>query len=188
MATSTIIVNGKEFTHIKTSKNGEKSENFFINGVPVEQDEYNNELNKLKLAQMNQQEKEAQHKADEHEQMKNNLKNAVLQKLIIQLLKALQQNLKTLHEPILKPYLIFNSSGINSEAELEQHHTWAETLQKNLDSHLADPNMANLSKLAQEIENKNKLIYSCLKQSIQQATTQCDDTTILKNLLNLIEA
>lgn len=188
MATSTVIVNGKKFTHTKTSNNGVQSEQFLINDVPVEQDEYNNELNGLKLAQMNQQEKDAQRKADEQENMKNSLKSAMLSKLITQSLTDLQDNLATLHESVLRPYLIFNHQGINSPTELEQLNAWTKQLHKNLHTHLANQNFTTLQKLAEDIESKVEQVRSCLKQSIQQATTQCDDTTTLKKLLNLIEA
>lgn len=188
MASSTVIVNGKKFTHTKTSNHGIQSEQFLINDVPVQQDDYHNELNGLKLAQMNQQEKDTQRKAEQQEQMKNSLKSAMLSKLVTQSLSELQDNLATLHESILKPYLIFNRSGITSAAELEQLNAWAMQLHKNLRSQLADQNLANLHNLAEEIESKVELVRSCLKQSIQQATTQCDDTTTLKKLLNLIEA
>ncbi len=188
MSSSTIIINNKKFTHTKKSDNGVSSEQFLINEVPVQQDEFNDELNTLKLAQMNQHEKETQRKADEQEQMKNSLKNAMLAKLITQSLTDLQNNLAILHESILQPYLIFNRQGIASAAELEQLQIWTQTLHKNLKLQLIDQNFANLQKLAQEIETKVDMVHACLKQSMQQATTQCDDTTTLKKLLHFIEA
>ncbi|MBP6892646.1 hypothetical protein KBB68_03640 [Candidatus Babeliales bacterium] len=188
MASSTVILNGKKFTHTKTSDNGVQSEQFLINNVPVEQDEYNNELNSLKLAQMNQQANEAQRKADEQENMKNNLKSAMLSKLVTQSLIDLQDNLATLHESVLKPYLIFNHQGINSQSELEQLNNWTKQLHKNLHTTLANQNFTTLQKLAEDIESKVEQVRSCLKQSMQQATKQCDDTTILKKLLELVEA
>lgn len=187
MASSTVIIDGTKFTHTKKSDNGVQSEQFLINDVPVEQDEFNNKLNSFKLAQMNQQEKETQRKVNEQENMKNNLKNAMMTKLITQSLSDLENNLATLQESILKPYLIFNRNGINSAAELEQLNAWAMQLHKNLRTTFTDQNFANLQKLAQDIESKVELTHSCLKQSMQQATTQCDDTSTLKKLLNLIE-
>ncbi len=188
MTTSTVMMNGKTFTHTKKSDNGTVSEQFLINNVPVEQDEFNNELNSLKLAQMNHQEKQAQRKTEQQENIKYNLKTAMLVKLITESLRELQDNLAVLNESILKPYLIFDKNSINSTAELEQLNAWTAQLQKNLKSSLTDQNIISLQKLAEEIETKLELVHFCLKQSMQQATTQCDDTATLKKLLALIEA
>lgn len=188
MTTSTMIMNGKKFTHTKKSDNGDLSEQFSINDVPVEQDDFNHELNTLKLAQMNHDEKEAQRKADEQENMKQQLKIAMLEKLVLQSLDDLKQTLSTLQESILNPYLMFHHSGISSAAELEALSTWTEQLHKNLKSKVLNQNMTSLQNLSQELETKLEMARLCLKQSMQYATSHCDDTATLKKLLNLIEA
>ena len=188
MTSSSVIINGKKFTHTKKSDNGVFLQQFFINDVPVEQDEFNNEMNSLKLAHMNLQEKEHQRKIDDHENMKNNLKTTMLAKLITQSLQELQESLSILHESVLKPYLVFHQNTIHSATQLDQLVLWTNSLEKGLKQFLSDQNIATLQKLSQEIENKLEMARSCLKQSMQQATTHCDDTATLKKLLNLIES
>lgn len=187
-STSTIIMDNKKFTHTKKSDNGTISEQFLINDVPVEQDEFNNELNSLKLAQMNQQDKNTQRKINEQESMKHNLKMAVLEKLIKQSLTNLQNTLSTLEESILQPYLTFNAQSIKNQSDLEMIKDWTSALHKNLKSTLANQNYQTLQQLTLEIETKVDQAHQCLKQSIQKATSQCDDTATLKKLFTLIES
>jgi hypothetical protein len=184
---SSVIMNNQEFTHSKKSDNGVQTEQFLINGVPVEKDDYHNQLNTLKLAHMNDQEKETERKADELQAMHSQLKNAVLQKLIKQTLFELNDSLSILEEPILKPYLVYEGKGINSWSDFEEQKAWAAQIQKNLKSILQDQDSLTVQKLAHEVETKIKQVRHCLKQSIQKATLQCDDTATLKKLLTLIE-
>ena len=119
-STTKIIINGKEFSHAKQSDNGVMTEQFLVNRVPVEKDQYIQALNATKLAQMNDQEKETQRKADDQQALRTNLQQTLLQKLVTQELINLQENLAILEEPILKPYFSFDSKGIPSATEHEQ--------------------------------------------------------------------
>src|SRR3990167_11157130 len=131
-STSSITFNDKEFTHSKKSDNGISTEQFLINRVPVEKDQFINELNTCRLHEMNENDKEVSRKKADQESMRTDLKKDVLRKLITQSITDLNTELSTLQEPILKPYLTFNNQEIASASDLEQLELWIDQIQKNL--------------------------------------------------------
>lgn len=187
VSSSTISLRGKEFTSVKKSENGVKTEEYMVNRVPVEKDQFYQELHKTKVDEMHEAQQESEKKQDEKDAMRDEVSNALLKKIITQSVQDLAQDLTVLANVTLQPYLVFEPKGIRSVSELDQMQSWLKNLQKNMKSFLAQSDSGALRNMADELETKLEMVQACLKKSIKNATAQSDDTAALKELLALIE-
>jgi hypothetical protein len=187
VTSSMITVGGKEFKSVKKSENSVKSEEYLVNRVPVEKDQYYHELHEARLAEMNFVQQEFDRKQLERETLQESLKTALLEKLIVSLVYELDQDIQVLKQTALQPYVVFDAQGVRSVADFEQIVAWLGQVQKNLKPLLVQSNIALLRQMADDLQARIDQVSVCLKKSIHKATTQCDDTAVLKELLALIE-
>lgn len=185
---SSMNVNGKEFKHTKKNDNGILSEEFLIDSVPVEQDEYFNTLNSVKLDFMNQVSKDDNKRDLERLSMRHEIQTSLRTKVIQTSLLDLENSLKILERSILQPYLIFDSKGIKSKTDIEIIKNRAESIRKDLKGLLNRHDLVAMHNIEQELDVLIDQVQVCLKKSIQNATRTCDDTKVLKELLTMLES
>lgn len=188
VASSCVIVGGKEFEHTKKSENGVNSEQFFIKGVPVEKEQYYEQLHAARVLQMHHEQQEAERKEHERDAMRDNVQRALLEKLVSTSIQDLSKDIQILEKAVIRPYLVFDASGLRSEQDLEQIQMWVDQISKNMKSSMVQIDVAALHKMVDDLQSQLELIQACLKKSTEKAIAQCDDSQVLKQLLELIEA
>lgn len=188
MYSTTKLINGKEFEHVRSNDNGKVNEKFSINGVPVEEDDYKKSLESAYLADIKNTQQATDRKHHERESFRDEVNAALLEKVIKQSMSEARGLLVDLNNPSLKPYLAFDVKGISSQSQLVEIGKFLDVLNKELSSRVASHHLAGLQEIVKKLEQLNQQLESCLKNSVQQAITQCDDTVVLKELLKMIEA
>ena len=107
VSSSVLTIHGKEFEHIKKSENGVHSEQFCIKGVPVEKDQYYEQLHAARASAMHDEQQEVERKEHERSLLRDGVQRALLEKLMITLVQDLVQDIQILENSALQPYLFF---------------------------------------------------------------------------------
>lgn len=188
MYSTTKLIHGKEFEHIRSNDNGKVQEKFSINGVPVEEDDYRKTLESAYLADIKNTQQATDRKHHDRETFRDEVNAALLEKLVKQSIAEIRGLLVDLENSALKPYLAFDVKGISSQNQLVEIQKFLDVLHKELPVMVASHHLHGLQEIIKKLELLNQQLESCLKNSVHKAIAQCDDTAILKELLKMIEA
>ena len=177
-------VNASNFKSVMTSEPFEEA--FYINDIPVLEDEY---YNKLDEAEQIEREQKRQKERDQRRaklEFTINSQNKITAKLIYKVIEQIETTLPKLKHPALTQYLQFASENIPSQHELDElvaiiNYVKRET-QKLIGSYDTKRLTFYYTKLS-EYPEKLELLF---RSSVNEAIEKCDNTANLKELLELI--
>ncbi len=186
VSTEVELVDGKEFLHSVINDMGTVGEEYFINRVPVEKDDF---YQAWEVAHVQDARKERQDRFDKQRdrfEFVNDAQAAILEKSVKKYVFDAKQMLQRLEHETLQPYLKFDAKSVRSAEHMQQMqqtlHAADDAIKKMVKHH----DMQALKDFLQQIETWPDLLEQCFKQSVQSAIGQCDDTARLKELLALV--
>lgn len=181
------FIGGIKFSYVLLSDCGKQKESFFINDLPVQQSQYNTQLEDAKLAQLRKEHERAQ------QQQKNNMtfidatQTAIIEKLITQCLTQIQKHLDALDHATLKKHYLFENTTINTPEKLQEIREYTQLRAKQeLQEYTKQYDMLALQQLLKKIESWPELLEKFFQNTMQHAIKSSDDTATLKELLNLL--
>ncbi|MBI2353001.1 hypothetical protein HYV11_02025 [Candidatus Dependentiae bacterium] len=181
------IINEISFSHTVMSDNGKMKEEFFINGIPVQQEEFYKEFEGAQLKDLRKEREKKQERKKSQMQVIDQAQLAIIEKLIITRLQEIQKQLDLLHHEQLKKYYVYQKNNIDSLQKLSDIIQFVTTdVPVQVKELVAQQDMQNLQKILTTIEPLPDHLEQFFKNSIQNAIKNCDDTVVLKELLTML--
>ncbi len=186
ISTDVELIGGKEFSHSVMSDMGVVHEDFSIDRVPVQKDDFYHawESAYLKEARLERQDRVDRQKS--RFDFINASQAAILEKTVKKTVFDARQMLDRLNHATLQPYLKFDVSGIRSSHHLGEIKQILEQADAGIKKMVKGHDLQGLKEFLQHIDLWPDQLETCFKNSVQAAIGQCDDTASLKELLALM--
>jgi len=185
ISTEVELINGKEFLRSVINDMGNVREEYSINRVPVEKDDFDQAWEESHMQDARKQRQDRFDKQRDRFAFANDTQAAILEKAIRKSVFDAKQMLQRLECETLQPYLKFDVKGISSPEQVQHMQQALRVADEAVKKMVKDHDMQGLKDFLQKIETWPDLLEHCFKQSVQSAIGQCDDTTSLKELLAL---
>ncbi|HSW76218.1 MAG TPA: hypothetical protein VLG50_04200 [Candidatus Saccharimonadales bacterium] len=186
VSTDVELIDGKEFSHTITSDKGVVTQEFSIDRVPLQQDDYYKALDAAYLSDMRKERQARVKSQQERIAFIDDTHRAIVEKSTKNTIFAAQDLFNRLNHESLRPYLKFGEKTIQSPyqlAEMKKYVDGADSILKDKNQNIDD-----MQEMFKKIETWPDRLQACFKESVQSAIAQCDDTTMLKELLTLASA
>jgi len=186
ISTDAELLGGKEFSHSLMSDMGVVQEDFSIDRVPVQKDDFYHAWESAYLAEAR---KERQGRVDRQKSRLDFMdasQAAILEKTVKKTVFEARQMLDCLNHETLQPYLKFDGSGIRSSHHLAEIKQVLDQADVGIKKMVKGRDLQGLKAFLQNIELWPDQLETCFKNSVQGAIGQCDDTASLKELLSLM--
>lgn len=180
-------IQGTEFSHILRCDNGVIGEQYLVNGVPMEYDEYQKLLEQAHLAQLRGDDAIAIEKDRKKMNWQQNLAVVMVEKSIKQSLEVIVASLTMLEHDAISPYVVYTSAGAaTSKHRLSELAKLVVAWQKQLVDLMQKQDMKALDKLSVQLATIAKELETVVDETMKNAIARCDDTLVLKQLLELV--
>jgi len=186
VSTSVKVIQDKEFMHKIRSENGIVFEEYLINNVPMEKDEYQKQLEFEYVKYLRSEQELFDQKNKKRFMHQQELHCLLLKKTIDSILFELIDLIDHARSESLKNYLAYQLDGIRDRHHLEELYASMDSWKNQEKKLLQQYDVLGLQQLLMVIEKVHNDFENLLHQSIQKAITQCDDTVILKKILALV--
>jgi len=180
VATTKELVNGHQFVHTYQVIDGIKRQAWAIDGQSVEKAAYEEAILEAEKAERLL-EREAAYTAQEEELLaEQRLQQGIMKKLLRLASANLKQQLARLEEYKLHPYIVFDEDSLTQE-----QFEGAQQLLARAQLLLQDPEpaLSEMQATLERVEWYEKRMKKLIRDSVEQAIAQCDDTAMLKKLL-----
>lgn len=177
-------VNGIPFTHRSDCIDGVKKEVWTIQGRAVAQEEYEEEILQAELQERRKERALQESRRRSQEEFAIKVQYQASKKLVRLLVPEVEAALKKLTDIRLEPYIHYTSHSFGSRADLDQVKADIAHAYDLLDQETVE--LADLQELYHTLElypNRLQILY---QDSVQNAIKKCDDTRLLKDLLELV--
>lgn len=180
------VIGGQEFCHTVRSHQGTITEEFLCNSVPLEQDEYQKKLDQAYLKQLRNDDQLKAEKEKQRLLWQQDISAKVVEKIAVQNLEKIKTLTASLHQDILTKYLVFvEHSLIAGHGQLAEVARSVPIWHQQITSLLKEHRLSDLQQLSQHLEKVTANLESMFALTMQNAIARCDDTQILKQLLDL---
>lgn len=176
--------NNITFKHI--IKSNKLLEEFFVDDIPVlEEDFYH------KLDEAEQQEREEQREREIKERREKieftvDTQNKILSKLILQTVSEIEQAVTKLQHPALQNYLLFSSETIPSQHEFDELTAITNYVKHDVPKLIEGHNTERLEFYESKLAIYPERLELLFRSSVDEAIQKCDNTSNLKDLLELV--
>lgn len=186
-------VNNAIFAHRVDIIDGVAQDRWLVNGQKVGVDEYEEALldaekeerrterRRVEDLKRREEEAEAQHQAFVHDARKD-----IARKRLELVVKNVESELFKLKEPKLEPYLAFDRHAVASPDQFNQLQIDIIPEAKRLIALGHDAQEEDLSMAADQLETFGPRLRDMFRLTVKQAINQCDDTRLLKELLEIV--
>ena len=187
MVETTIEVrDGKEFSFTKISDMGHIHDDYAINRVPVEKQEFDAAWDIAGIAEMRKQRQEIIERQNARMKLIDDAQTLILQKSIKQSVLEAQKIIQHLSNPALEAFLKFDIKTVPSKTQLDEMKLILDRVEIELETCIAKHDLQGLKLILQKVENWPHLLEQLFNNSVQFAISKSDDTSKLKDLLLLI--
>ena len=185
VSTDVELLGGKEFAHSQTNYMGNIHEDFSIDRVPVQKDDFYQAWESAYLSDAHKERQDRFDKQRARFEFVNESQAAMLEKAIKKTTFTSKQMLQSLSHETLKPYLKFDNNIRSAQhvSEMKQILDESEKLVKKM---AKDHDLQGMKDFLKQIESWPDHLETCFKNSVNAAVGQCDDTASLKELLALM--
>ncbi len=177
-------INNIIFSYKISYIDGKKEEIFVVGENQVSYDEYQD---KIAEAYKNEAlEKKRKELADlcQDEEFKQQIKFAACKKLLKIKVELLEKHLEDFDRLSIKQYIIFDNTGIESEAEFSIIKNLVLDA-KNICLDLEKPDNSYINELLLKLEFYESKVINCFQKTVKNGIAMSDDTKILKELLSI---
>lgn len=182
VATSKELVDGRQFVHTYQIIDGVKRQAWAIDGQATDRVTYEEAILEAEKAERRL-EREAAYAAQEEELgEKQKVQQGIMKKLLKLNREQCKQQLARLEECKLHPYMVFDEDSLTQEQYEGVQQLLGQAQQLLQD---AEPSFSELQATSEECEKFAKGMKKVVRDSMEQAIAQCDDTVMLKKLLAL---
>jgi heme oxygenase len=185
VSTDVELLGGKEFAHTQTNDMGTVHEDFSIDRVPVQKDDFYQAWESAYLSDAHKERQDRFDKQRARFEFVNESQAALLEKSIKKTTFTSKQMLQSLSHETLKPYLKFDNN-IKSAQHLSEMKQALDESEKSVKKMSKDYDLQGLKDFLKQIESWPDHLETCFKNSVNSAVGQCDDTASLKELLALM--
>lgn len=180
VATTKELVDGRQFVHTYQIIDGVKRQAWAIDGQSVDKAAYEDAILEAEKAERRL-EREVAYVAQEEELLaEQRLQQGVMKKLLRLATANLKQQLARLEEYKLQPYIVFDEDSLTQEQFESAQQVLARAQLLLQDS---EPALSEMQATLDRLEWYGKRMKKLMRDSIEQAVAQCDDTALLKKLL-----
>jgi hypothetical protein len=188
VSTDVELIDGKEFSHTVASDKGVVIHEFCIDRVPVQQDDFYKSLDAAYVLDLRK-ERQSRIKAQQSRiAFVDDCNRAIIEKSVKNTVFAAQQMFDKLNHESLKPYLKFSEKTIQSPYQLAEMKKCLDEADGDFKDMVKEHDIEGLAQLLKKTEQWPDRLEACFKSSVQSAIAECDDTTMLKELLTLVSA
>lgn len=188
VSTDVELIDGKEFSHTVASDKGVVAHEFCIDRVPVQQDDFYKSLDAAYVADLRKERQSRIKTQQSRIAFVDDSNRAIVEKSVKNTVFAAQQMFDRLNSEALKPYLKFSEKTVQSPYQLAEMKKCLDEADGALKDMVKKHDIDGLAQLLKKIECWPDNLEACFKSSVESAIAQCDDTTMLKELLTLVSA
>lgn len=186
-------INGTMFTHRVKVYDGNVEDTWTVNGKHVDGDEYEASYLKAKTAELehDRQIREQQHRQHETEiaqqqKFSRTARVSIHKRTLHELVELIEQELEKLNDERLMPYRVFDATTYATPEHLT-HLNRTLTKAKNMAAENEDDlSERMLVQMHGELEGQPARLREFYRASVKQAINTCDNTQLLKELLELL--
>lgn len=180
VATTKELVNGHQFVHTYQVIDGIKRQAWAIDGQSVEKAAYEDAILEAEKAERRLEREEAYVAQEEELAAQQKLQQEIMKKLLRLAAANLKQQLARLEEYKLHPYIVFDEDSLTQE-----QFEGAQQLLARAQLLLQDPEpaLSEMQATLERVEWYEKRMKKLIRDSVEHAIAQCDDTAMLKKLL-----
>lgn len=176
--------NQMKFKHIIESNKLE--EKYFINDIPVLEDDYYEKMDNAEQIERQQKRmNEIKQRRDKIEFMVN-AQNQITAKLISQIVEEIEIASSKLQHPALNGYILFSSETVPSQHELEELISVASYVKREIPKLIDAHDTSRLELYEQKLSPFPEKLELLFRSSVNEAIQKCDNTSNLKELLELL--
>lgn len=187
-STRTMIISDIEFSHLVSCHHGVMREEFLVNGVPLEKEEYRKKLENIQMQQLRYDEDKKIEQDKKRMAWQQDISCVLAEKTVKQHLEKVRSTLSFFEHDILIPYIVYSQSGLIKNRScfadiIQSCDVW----QRQIGDMVHKQDLVSLDKMAQQLEQINQEIDVVMDLSIKNAIARCDDTRVLKLLLDMVK-
>jgi|GEM_PF-1268963 len=181
------VIQGIEFSHILRSDNGVMQEQYLVNGVPLEHDEYQKQLEQAHLKQLRGDDAIRVEKDKKRMVWQQDIAMVMAEKSIKQSLEVIESSLTLLDHEAIRPYVVYASTGVaTTKYRLSEMVKSVGAWQKQLADLMHKQDLKSMEKLSTQLETVARELEVVVDETMKNAIARCDDTLVLKQLLELV--
>jgi len=181
------VIQGIEFSHILRSDNGVIQEQYLVNGVPLEHDEYQKLLEQAHLKQLRGDDAIRIEKDKKRMVWQQDIAMVMAEKSIKKSLEAIEASLTLLEHEAIRPYVVYASTGVaTTKYRLAELVKSVGAWQKQLADLMHKQDLKSIEKLSNQLETVARELEVVVDETMKNAIARCDDTLVLKQLLELV--
>jgi hypothetical protein len=184
LSTTEQSFNNMRFRHI--IKSDQLAEEYFVNDIPVLEDDYYQKMDDAEQIEREQKREKDIEQRRQKIEFTVNAQNKITAKLTLQTIEQIEAAASKLQHPALTNYILFSSETVPSQHELEELVSVISYVKREIPKLIQTRDTPRLefyeSKLAPYPE-KLELLF---RSSVNEAIEKCDNTSNLKELLELV--
>jgi len=180
------VINEKVFIHRDDLVNSERKEIWSVDGQLVSQNEYEEVILDAEK-EVRRQERKIQEERRKKDQAFKDEVMLVLQKKILRLtVENIDEQLKKFDSHNLENFLAYKEDTISQELFENLKEELLPEAKRLLYKKDEDYNWADMNLMVAKVENLDEKLESLFQDTVRNAIKQCDDTKVLKDLLELV--
>ncbi len=186
-------INGTMFTHRSKVYDGTVEDTWTINGKHVDGDEYEAAYLKAKTAELQQ---ERQMREQEHRQHEMEIAQqqkfaraariGIHKRTLHELIEIVEQEMQKLNDERLMPYRVFDATTYATPEHLAHLNRTVAKAKQMTSENEDELTERVLSNMHEELANHPARLKEFYRASVKQAINTCDNTQLLKELLELL--
>lgn len=184
VSTTEETCNKTNFKHIINSNQFE--ELFFVNEIPVLEDDYYQRLDEAEQIEREQKRKKEIETRKSKIEFATTAQNKITAKLILKIIEQIEETTPKLQHPALANYLLFSSETIPSKHELEELLSIITYIKREIPKLIASHDTPRLEFYESKLSPYPEKLELLFRSSINEAIEKSDNTSSLKELLELI--
>lgn len=183
----TELINGVTFSHSMTSDQGATKEEYYIDGMPVQKEEFYKELEMAQMGDLRKEREKTDKKNKSRIDVVDEAQLAIVKKLLLKKLDEVKQSIEMLHHDHLKQYYVYDKASIESlQRLLDMKQFVMHTAPAEIKELVEKRDVKGLQQMLDSMESWPDRLDLFFKNSVQNAVKNCDDTAVLKDLLTLL--
>lgn len=179
------LINDTKYILIENIQDGKRSEKYYINNLEVQNHEF---ISSKALSNLKELEIEAKKAQDERERkfkFTNDAQIKTLKKLIFLKLQEIKECISKLKKLNRTDYFVYSRETFLGEDDFNSFKESLEDIDRMIDSD-KDLIVKDFQLLLDKLENRATKVQIFVRQTLENAINKCDDTKLLKELLDII--
>ena len=176
--------NNTKFKHV--IKSNELAEEYFVNGIPLLEDDYYKKIDVAEQLEREQTRKKETELRRQKIDFSVNAQNKITAKLILKTIKLIEAISSKLEHPALVNYILFSSKTIASQDELEELISVISYTKREIPKLIESRDSSRLEFYENKLTPYPEKLELLFRSSINEAIETCDSTSALKELLTLV--